>query len=108
MNAFPDAFTPVSVTVIEAIGPANPETVMFDCALADVLSGTLIGVAFEKTVRSCAGGLAAVTRSLLCCSTRLFGVATDEPADAAIGSKINERAIIIVSATVKKPETESS
>ena len=107
MNAFPDAFTPVSVTVIEAIGPANPETVMFDCALADVLSGTLIGVAFEKTVRSCAGGLAAVTCSLLCCSTR-FGVATDERADAAIGSKISERAIIIVSATVKKPETESS
>ena len=67
MKAFPDALTPVSVTVTEAIGPAKAETVIFDCALADVLSGTLIGVAFEKTVKSCAGEPPAVTLSLLCC-----------------------------------------
>jgi hypothetical protein len=58
MNAFPDAFTPVSVTVMDEIGPDVPATVMFDCALAEVLSGIAIAVGLEKTV----SGIASVSR----------------------------------------------
>jgi hypothetical protein len=104
IKAFPDALTPVSVTVMDAMGPARPETVIFDWALADVLSGTLIGVAFEKTVRSCAGD-AAVTLRLFPLSVGT-NIAPDERADTAIGSKIRERATRKVRVTVKKPETE--
>jgi hypothetical protein len=79
--------------------------VIFDWALADVLSGTLIGVAFENTVRSCAGDVAAATWLLF---PRSVGtdIARDERADAAIGSKISERATRKVRVTVRKPETE--
>jgi hypothetical protein len=49
MNAFPEALTPVKLSVRDEIGPEVPLTVIFDWALTAVLSGTVIGVAFANT-----------------------------------------------------------